>query len=111
MFQVQTKFLLGLILALALASLWYRGEALSASADAQEYKAKAEAAQTALAAHTLQQSASLTATKTREVTRVTRREANAVLKKEDTHALALAIDWADQPIPAGVADRLRIKPE
>ena len=111
MFSIQTKILSGLILALALASLWYRGEALKASADAQEYKGKAEAAQIALAAHTRQQSAVLTATKAREVTRAVRREANTILKKEDTHATTLAIDWADQPIPAVVLERLRVKPE
>lgn len=97
-----------LLLAIAVAAaLWYRSEAISHEAEAQAAEVRSASLLSAL-------NASKKAAQTTEQTLLARLAVANKRKSEATHAQALdraavqaAPDWASQPIPAGVLERLR----
>ena len=94
------KLLAGLLAVTVMVALWYRSEAAVATAEASSWRAATEQ---------LSKNAAATekAISHRRIAADRRKEQHETERTQDRVALDTNQDWATQPIPAGILERLR----
>lgn len=101
------KILAGAVVILVIAGLWLRSEVVVARSDLRVAEDKAATLETALKGYKQAEEATRKVTVARVAKAKARQEEYHVAEQADSQALAASVDWADQPIPAGVLERLR----
>ena len=97
------KILAAALAVTVIAALWYRSEAATSSAEAASWKAASEQLVRNAAA-------SEKAATYRRTVADRRKEQHDAERKQDNEALAAHPDWATQPVPDAILERLRKNP-
>lgn len=105
--NVLTKVLAAICVALIVACLWFKLQAVEATGDLRLAQHREEVLETALEVRIKAAKASKEVAAVREGVRDSRKVEHRTKIKGDSHALETVPEWADTAIPESVASRLR----